>query len=155
MGNVMTTAVETTDRSSVATNNILFGDWLSSRKKVSANDLQEALKEQAKSGGRIGEILVRLGKMSETDMVESLAGFLNLEIARLEDLTVIQTEVARRVPETIAKRFSLVAIGEADGKVTIAMADPLNVVAVDTVTVKLKKQVKIVLASAKDIQRAI
>jgi type IV pilus assembly protein PilB len=35
------------------------------------------------------------------------------------------------------------------------MADPLNVVAVDTVTVKLKKQVKTVLASAKDIQRAI
>ncbi|NLH17811.1 MAG: Flp pilus assembly complex ATPase component TadA [Phycisphaerae bacterium] len=151
----MTTTVDTTNRSAVSTESTLFGDWLLKHQKLSANDLHQALQEQSKQGGRIGEILIRLGKMSETDLAEALAGFLQVEYVRLEDLSAIQTEVARKVPETIAKRFSLVAMNEADGKVTIAMADPLNVVAVDTVTVKLKKQVKIVLASSRDIQRAI
>lgn len=151
----MTSIVEKTNRSAVAKENTLFGDWLQSQQKLSANDLHLALQEQSKHGGRLGEILVRLGKMSEADVAEALAEFLKIDYMCLEDLSVIQTEVARKVPETIAKRFSLVAMNEADGKVTIAMADPLNVVAVDTVTVKLKKQVKTVLASAKDIQRAI
>ena len=151
----MTTTVDTTNRSAVSKESTLFGDWLLKHQKLSANDLHQALQEQSKQGGRIGEILIRLGKMSETDLAEALAGFLQVEYVRLEDLSAIQTEVARKVPETIAKRFSLVAMNEADGKVTIAMADPLNVVAVDTVTVKLKKQVKIVLASSRDIQRAI
>lgn len=151
----MTTAVDTTNRSAVSKESTLFGDWLLKHQKLSANDLHQALQEQSKQGGRIGEILIRLGKMSEADLAEALAGFLQVDYVRLEDLSIIQTEVARKVPETIAKRFSLVAMSEADGKVTLAMADPLNVVAVDTVTVKLKKQVKIVLASARDIQRAI
>ena len=150
-----TTDIDTTQQATPTKDSTLFGDWLLSNKKLSPEDLQAALQEQSKHGGRLGEVLVRLGKMSEADVAETLAGFLKIEYIRLEDLSVIQTEVARKVPETIAKRFSLVAMGEADGKVTIAMADPLNVVAVDTVTVKLKKQVKIVLASAKDIQRAI
>jgi type IV pilus assembly protein PilB len=151
----MTSTVDKTNRSAVAKESTLFGDWLVSHQKLSANDLHLALQEQSKQGGRLGEILVRLGKMSEADVAEALAGFLQIDYVRLEDLSIIQTEVARKIPETIAKRFSLVAMNETDGKVTLAMADPLNVVAVDTVTVKLKKQVKTVLASAKDIQRAI
>jgi type IV pilus assembly protein PilB len=155
MGNSMTTVDNKTDRMTAGNSSTLFGDWLVSNNKVSANDLHAALQEQTRHGGRLGEILVRLGKISEAAVAESLAGFLQMEFVRLEDLGVIQTEIARKVPETIAKRFSLVALGETDGKVTIAMSDPLNIVAVDTITVKLKKQVKVVLAAPKDILRAI
>jgi general secretion pathway protein E len=91
----MTSTVDMTNRSAVAKENTLFGDWLLSRQKLSANDLHLALQEQTKQGGRLGEILVRLGKMSEADVVEALAGFLQIDYVRLEDLSVIQTVVAR------------------------------------------------------------
>lgn len=49
----------------------------------------------------------------------------------------------------------LVSIGEADDKIIIAMADPLNVIAIDTITLKLKCRIKVVVSSRLDIRRAI
>ena len=67
----------------------------------------------------------------------------------------IDMDVARLLPESIAQRFCLVAIGEVDNKVIVAMADPLNVIAIDTVTLKLKRQIKPAISSPREIQRAI
>ena len=47
------------------------------------------------------------------------------------------------------------AIGEIDDKVIVAMADPLNVVAIDTITLKIKRQIKVVISSPQEIRRAI
>ncbi len=155
MGSPMPVTSEKTISSAQGKDNALFGDWLVKNQRLSANDLHDALQEQSRTGGRLGEVLVRIGKLTDHDASKSLADYLGIEFIQLDDLGIIQTDVARKVPETIAKRFSLVALGETEGKVKIAITDPLNVVAIDTITVKLKKQVKMVLASAKDIQRAI
>jgi type IV pilus assembly protein PilB len=48
-----------------------------------------------------------------------------------------------------------VAIGEVNDKVIVAMADPLNVVAIDTITLKIKRQIKVVISSPKEIRQAI
>jgi len=63
--------------------------------------------------------------------------------------------VAKIVLVTIAKRFCLVAIGEVDGNVVVVMADPLNVVALDTVTLKIKRQIKPAISSPREIKKAI
>jgi len=63
--------------------------------------------------------------------------------------------IARSLPESIAKRFCLVALGEDDSRVVIAMADPLDVIAIDTVTLKMKRQIKAAISSPREIRRAI
>jgi type IV pilus assembly protein PilB len=63
--------------------------------------------------------------------------------------------IARMLPEAIAKRFCLVAIREMENKVIVAMADPLDVVAIDTITLKIKRQIKVVISSTAEIKRAI
>jgi hypothetical protein len=78
-----------------------------------------------------------------------------MEYVSLDDVSKIDIGVARLVPEAIAKRFCLVAIGEEDSVIIVAMSDPLNVVAIDTITLKLNRKVKSVVGSAKEINEAI
>ncbi len=68
---------------------------------------------------------------------------------------IIDIKIARLLPESIATRFCLVAIREDNNKIVVAMADPLNVIAIDTVTLKLKRQIKPAISSPREIHKAI
>ena len=133
----------------------LFGELLVSRGLLTRGELVEALNEQRENGGRLGEVLLRLKMLSDEDVTLALAEHLSMEYMRLDDITRIDRNVARMLPEGISKRFCLVAIGEADNKVIVAMADPLNVIAIDTITLKIKRQIKVVISSPQKIHQAI
>ena len=131
-----------------------FGEWLVNKRFIAHRKLSEALREQRRSGGRLGEVLLKLGMLTHEDITHALAEYLAIDCVHLDDISNIDMDIARSVPENIAKRFCLVAIGELDGKVVVAMGDPLNVVAIDTVTLKLKRRIKAVISSVPEIQRA-
>jgi type IV pilus assembly protein PilB len=133
----------------------LFGELLVSKELITSEDLVDALNEQRNNGGRLGEVLVRLKKLSEDDVTRALADYLSMEYISFEDKSTINNDVARSLPESICKRFCLIAFSEEQEKVVVAMADPLNVIAIDTITLKLKSQIKVVISSPKQIQRAI
>ena len=135
-----------------------FGELLVSKGLLTRKELEKVLDEQSKQGGRLGEILLRLEKLNHEDVTQALAEHLSMEYVRLGDnnkMDNIDMDVARMLPESLAKRFCLVAISEDDDKVVVAMADPLNVVALDTVTLKMKRQIKPAISSPREIQRAI
>jgi len=134
---------------------LLFGEMLVSKGLLTRRELIDALNEQRQNGGRLGEVLVRLKMLKEEQVTSALAQHLAMDYIRFDDITRIDMNVARLLPESIAKRFCLVAVGEIDGKVVVAMADPLNVIAIDTITLKLKRQVKVIISSPPEIQRAI
>jgi len=136
-------------------NNYLFGELLVSKRLISRDDLLEALDEQRENGGRLGEILLRLNKLTDEEVTRALAEYLSMEYIHFDDISTIDNNVARTLPENICKRFCLMAVDQDDGKVVVAMADPLNVIAIDTITLKLKSQIKVVISSTKQIQRAI
>ena len=133
----------------------LFGESLVLKGLLSRRELIEALHEQSGQGGRLGEVLVRLKMLNDEDVTHALAEHLSMEYVRLDDVTKIDMKTARVLPEGISKRFCLVAIGETDNKVVVAMADPLNVIAIDTITLKIKRQLKVVISSSKEIRQAI
>ena len=134
---------------------LLFGESLVSKGLLNHRELIEALNEQREHGGRLGEVLLRLKMLSNEDVTGALAEYLSMEYIRFDDVAKIDMNVARMLPENIAKRFYLVAIGEIDDKIIVAMADPLNVIAIDTITLKIKRQLKVVLSSPQEIQKAI
>jgi len=138
--------------------NLPFGELLVSKGLLSREELEKVLNEQSKQGGRLGEVLLRLDKLNHEDVTRALAEHLSMDYIRLDDTSKtdkIDMNVARLLPESIAKRFCLVAISEADDKVVVAMADPLNVVAIDTVALKMKRQIKPAISSPREIRRAI
>ncbi len=134
---------------------LLFGESLVSKGLLSRRELIEALNEQQEHGGRLGEVLLRLKILNDDEVTHALAEHLSIEHVHFDDITKIDMNVARILPESIAKRFCLVAIGQIDNKVTIAMADPLNVIAIDTVTLKIRRQIEVVVGSPHEICQAI
>ncbi len=136
-------------------NHLLLGEWLVEEGLISHEQLQSALSEQKRTGRRLGQTLVQMKYVSDHQLTRALAGFLSVDYLELDELSVIDKEAARGVPENIAKRFGLIVIGQREEKMLVAMVDPLNVVAIDTVSVKLKRPILKAIASETAVQRAI
>lgn len=132
-----------------------FGQWLVSKGFLTNEELDAALKEQAKSGGKLGEVILSAKRKAANAVTPFLADYLALEYRKLDDVSKMDMGVARMLPEALAKRFCLVAIGKEEDKLVIAMNDPLDVVAVDTVTHRLKHEIKVVVSSKEEITHAI
>jgi type IV pilus assembly protein PilB len=134
---------------------ILFGEFLVSKNLLSRDGLIEALNKQREQGGRLGEVLLQLKMLNDEDVTYALAEYLAIEYIRLDDVSRVDVKLARTLPENIAKRFCLAVIGERDNKLVVAMADPLNVIAIDTITLKMERQIKPVISSPQEISQAI
>ena len=136
---------------------LLFGEWLIKNERLSRRKLHEALSDQHQYGGRLGEVLLRLKLLDDNTLTASLAEFLGMEYISLDNPGEVNMDVAKQIPEKIASRFCLIGIDEdEDSKVvTVAMADPLNIVAIDTVALKLKKKIKVAISPEINISNAI
>ena len=147
--------MEETQKTAKGDNGLLFGEWLISRQRLTHRRLSEALDEQHQNGGRLGEVLLRLKILTDDSLTNSLAEYFGLDYIRLDNPAEIDMNIAKMIPEKIAKRFCIVGIREEDNQIVVAMADPLNIVAIDTVELKIKRKVKIAIGSVKDIRDAI
>ena len=98
----------------------LFGEILVEKGFLTFEELDEALDEQRRNGGRLGEILLRLKKMTDVDIAGIIAKQFSSEYVSLEDVSNIDLNVARILPESMAKRFCLAAIGKEDDNIVIA-----------------------------------
>ncbi len=90
------------------------------------------------------------------EMMQCLADYISsVERVRLNITDTIDMRIARMLPEYIAKRFCLVAVKEKENRVVVAMANPLDLVACDTVRVKLGREITIAVSSREEILNAI
>ena len=151
--------METEQNTLIANNvktNLLFGELLVAKGLLTHEELSEALEVQTQYGGRLGEILIQLKKINNADLTSVLAEQLSLENICFNDIDqYIDMNVARTLPETIAKRFCTVVIGETDDKVVAVLADPRDVVAIDMITQKLNRPIKVVVSTPEEIHKAI
>ena len=131
-----------------------LGEYLVSRGLLSGAKLDEALQEQKLRGGRLGQVLTAVGIITDTQLAEALGSLFSIESAHLEPSS-IDMRIARLLPESVAQRHNLVAIQERNGKVVVAVADPLDVIAVDTVEMKMRREVEIVISTPRQIRKAI
>jgi type IV pilus assembly protein PilB len=135
-------ATSSASKTSQKTTTQLFGELLVSKGLVDSKELVKVLNEQRERGGRLGEVLLRLKMLNDKEVTAALAEHFSMEYIRFDDPSktdMINIDIARMLPESIAKRFCLAAIGEMDDKIVVVMADPLNVIALDTVTLKLRR----------------
>ncbi len=131
-----------------------LGDMLTEAGFITDQQLNIALTEQKETGNRIGEVLVDLGFVTEDNMLEVLREQLNLprlELARVS----IPAEMAEVLPEHVARRHRVAPVRLEGRRLVLAMADPLDVVAVDDVRMVTGHQLTIVLASQSEIAGAI
>jgi type IV pilus assembly protein PilB len=113
-----------------------FGELLVDAGILSEAQLDEALAAKTLDE-RIGQTLLRLGLIDEVEVAHALASQLGINVV---DLTGLQPDpmALARVPGWLAERHQLVPVRYADGVLSLAMADPADVVAVDDVRVAAK-----------------
>jgi len=90
------------------------------------------------------------------EMMQNLANYISsVERVRLNITDDIDMRIARMLPEHIAKRFCLVAIREMEDHIVVAMANPLDVIARDTVRINLDREITVAVSSKEEILNAI
>jgi len=118
---------------------------------VTVDAIDQALVTQAKEGGRLGEILVKMRLASEDDVLQALGR--QLGIAVLSELKVdeIDTELATKVPIGFAKQHRVLPLRVEAGAVLVATADPLDVWAMDDLRGRVGGDIQPVLYASSKI----
>ena len=103
----------------------LIGQILKQNGKVREGQIQEALSEQRKHGGLIGQHLVSLGHCSDADVASGLAEQAGLTAVDLNRVQPTE-EALGLVDAATAHAYSVLPIALENGKLKIALSDPLN-----------------------------
>mgnify|MGYP001450523583 CR=1 FL=1 len=135
-----------------------LGQILVSKGVISDDQLRIALQEQGKTHQPLGRLLVRLGFLSEATIRDVLSENLGHESVDLTTI-IIDPFALSLIPKDVARRYQLLPLSanQAIKELTLAMADPDNIIALDQVRALLKDSYRLVtqLASESDILRAI
>jgi len=135
-----------------------IGEIILNQGLITPQQLEKALKVQSKGNKkRLGEILVEIGAISREELYEVLQYVYETEYVDLSTY-VIDPEVISVIPEKTALQFKLIPISknEDGNELVIAMANPLDVYAIDFVKDYTKiKKIKCMLATEEDILNAI
>ncbi len=139
---------------SILAKKMRLGDALISEGLINEEQLQQALALQKKSGKRLGAVLVEMHLVTEQDIVQILSKQLRIPFIDLSNY-LIDPVIAKLVPEHIAKRHMLIPINKVGNKLTVAMVDPLNIIAIDDIQLMTGLMVKPVVATHTDINKAL
>ncbi len=131
-----------------------LGELLVRKGYIAPEQLRKAREEQRVYGGPLNEHLVKLGCFTEDVLLAYLHREYRLPAADPASLE-IPGEVIQLVPHALATKYHLIPISQNGSSLTLAMADPSNMVAVDEIKFLTGADVKIVLATSSSIQRAI
>lgn len=130
------------------------GDILIEKGLITNEQLETALKEQKKTGRKIGQILVESGMITETELIDTISERLKIPRISLESM-VIDPSVIGLVPVEVARRYCLIPAFKIGDNLTVAMSDPLNIIAIEELKYLTKCDVKRVVAPRTEINAAI
>ena len=117
---------------------------------IHQNQVEELLEQQKQKGTRLIKLIAEKGLVSEQDMTVSMGRVLNVSPINLARV-VIPAEVADIVPKDVAQNHKVIPVARIENKLMLAMADPLNVLAIDDIRRITKLEVTPMIASEKSI----
>lgn len=135
-------------------NYMRLGDLLIAAGVIGADQLQEALTIQKKTRERLGDVLIENGMITERQLIEALQMQLGVDFIDLTTVS-IPLELAKFVPRSIAKKYSVVPVKLVKDELFVAMSDPLNFVAQEEIKAASHKQVVPMIATRRATENAI
>ncbi len=131
-----------------------LGDLLTSVGLITEEQLERALAVQKENHKRLGAVLIEEGIISEQHLIETLELQLGIDFIDLSKVH-IPIDLAQLVPKSIARRHSVVPVKLVKDELVLAMADPLNFVAIEDVRAATRKRVTPRIATVAAVDRAI
>ena len=109
-----------------------IGEIFIARRIIDEETLNQALSIGAKTGKRLGQVLIEMGMIGEEAVASALAEQFNIPFVNLSK-TVVDPKTLKLVPETTARAHRVLPISVSDDILQLAVADPLNIVAFDEI----------------------
>lgn len=131
-----------------------IGDRLINRGVISPDQLEFALKEQKRTGERLGTILRQLNLITEDDLARTLAEAAGIEHLSIRSLS-IDPNVVNALQEAVARKYKVFPIAAENNSLTIAMTDPLDVGTIDRIQQQTRRYIKVVSSTEFDILTTI
>ena len=127
-----------------------IGTILVEKKLVKPEELSLALAQQEKNGDSVGSALIKMGTISEVQLLQSYSEQLNIPFKTLKNLPIEQ-EVIQRVPARLVQHYKVMPIGWDNGALTVALSNPQNLWSLEDIGSHLGCSVEPVLASEEEI----
>lgn len=131
-----------------------LGDLLIDTGILTSEQLNEALNIQRTSGEKLGEVLTKSGLVTESQIIEVLEFQLGVPHMDLEKY-YIDPDVPNLISEDLARRHILIPVSKKANLLMVAMADPLNIFAIDDVKIATGLDIEPVISTEKGILGAI
>jgi len=131
-----------------------IGDMLLKAGLISGEQLEKALKEQQNTSGRLGSILVKLGYITEDEIVQFLSKQFNVPAVNLSEYK-IDDNILKLIPAHIAQKYGVVPLSRLGRVLTVAIVNPNDMLAMDDIKFSTGFDVRPVVASEAAIWSAI
>ncbi len=121
---------------------------------ITKEQLNECIKIQQQTGKNIQDILLEKGYINEINLVETLTEHLQIPHIRVSNYA-IPKEILELVPESLAKQHQVLPISVTGNILTLAMANPLNILAIDDIRMITGKEIEPVIVMPSELREAI
>lgn len=131
-----------------------FSEVLISQRLATKEQLDMIVREAAGHGKSFARLLIDRGVVSESKLTELLSKELGLPMISLAKYR-LDPAVAKLIPERLARQYNLIALTKSEDQLVVAMADPLNIFAIDDLKAVAQVMIAPVLSPETEILRAI
>lgn len=131
-----------------------IGQILVNEKVINEKDLEHCLKIQKISGDPLGQIFINEGLIDEEQFLRVLGKQLDISYVDLHQKNISENAL-KEINEDLAKRYQIIPIEFENDTLTVAISDPLNMSVIDDLFMLTNYDIKIVIATKKDIDWAI
>src|SRR5689334_12068797 len=133
---------------------VKLGELLLKENMVTPQQLQEALAHQKMNGGKLGKAFVALGYVRDEEITSLLSRQYGVPSINLDHFEV-DPAIIKIIPAETARKYQILPLSRSGATLTIAMADPTNVFAMDDIKFMTGYNVEPVVASESALEEAI
>ncbi|QTA79325.1 Putative general secretion pathway II protein, GspE-like [Desulfonema limicola] len=133
---------------------IRLGDILLKQSIITQEQLDNALKEQKKTGLKLGQVLTIRGLINELQVVNMLCEQLNIERFRPEAYPPDQS-LSKLISADIVKTHQVVPVKLEGNLLSLAMVDPLDIEAIDFIEDHIEKEVKVIVCAEQELNELV
>jgi len=131
-----------------------LGELLVGKQFITPKQLEKAHEKEKASGESLRKILVSMGLLTENDISQAIGEQLGIKFMDIKNIE-IEIELAKSIPDNLAQRYKVVPVEQNEDKLTLAMVDPTDVVALDDIRLVTGFTIEPVISTEEAINEAI
>jgi len=131
-----------------------LGEMLIEEQLITPQQLETAQAELRQKGGKLSDILLKLGMIKAEELATVLSIQLNLPLIDLKRHT-IQPRALKLIPEEMARKYAFIPMDIVNDSLMVVMADPEDIRTIQDIKTQAKMRVEVALGVRSDIERAI